>query len=73
MIERLLIVISKRRRFITPSSELIDEIGFSAMAIEDFNNAVYSYHIMRLRIQDKQILNPFFKLFICFIKCSETN
>src|SRR5690606_40762030 len=33
--------------FITPSSELIDEIGFSAMAIEDFQNAVYSYHIMR--------------------------
>ena len=24
--------------FITPSSELIDEIGFSAMAIEDFEN-----------------------------------
>lgn len=52
--------IKKGDVFITPSSELIDEIGFSAMAIEDFNNAVYSYHIMRLRIQDKQILNPAF-------------
>ncbi|POY42143.1 hypothetical protein [Avibacterium endocarditidis] len=28
--------------FITPSSEIIDEIGFSAVAIEDFDNAVYS-------------------------------
>ena len=46
--------------FITPSSELIDEIGFSAMAIEDFENVVYSYHIMRLRISDKNILSPDF-------------
>jgi type I restriction enzyme S subunit len=46
--------------FITPSSELIDEIGFSAMAIEDFDDAVYSYHIMRLRIKDKNILFPDF-------------
>lgn len=46
--------------FITPSSELIDEIGFSAMAIEDFDNAVYSYHIMRLRVKDKNILSPAF-------------
>ena len=44
--------------FITPSSELIDEIGFSAMAIEDIEKAVYSYHIMRLRIKDKNILYP---------------
>ena len=46
--------IKKYDIFITPSSELIDEIGFSAMAIEDFDNAVYSYHIMRLRIKDKK-------------------
>jgi len=46
--------------FITPSSELIDEIGFSAMAIEDFQNAVYSYHIMRLRINNKDFLFPAF-------------
>jgi len=50
--------------FITPSSELIDEIGFSAMAIEDFDNTVYSYHIMRLRINDKNILLPAFLNFI---------
>jgi len=46
--------------FITPSSELIDEIGFSAMAIEDFKDAVYSYHIMRLRIVDTDFLFPAF-------------
>jgi len=46
--------------FITPSSELIDEIGFSAMAIEDFDNVVYSYHIMRLRISNQNYLFPAF-------------
>ena len=46
--------------FITPSSELIDEIGFSALAIEDFDNVVYSYHIMRLRISDEKSLFPAF-------------
>ncbi|ADX66805.1 restriction endonuclease subunit S [Weeksella virosa] len=44
--------------FITPTSELIDEIGFSAMAIEDFDNVVYSYHIMRLRINNQNYLFP---------------
>ena len=46
--------------FITPSSEIIDEIGQSAMAVEDFDNAVYSYHIMRLRIFNKELLQPEF-------------
>lgn len=50
--------------FITPSSEIIDEIGFSAMAVEDFENSVYSYHIMRLRINDKKFLYPAFLNYI---------
>ena len=50
--------------FITPSSEIIDEIGFSAMAIEDFDNTVYSYHITRLRINDTNILFPAFLNYI---------
>jgi len=50
--------------FITPSSELIDEIGFSAMAIEDFKDAVYSYHIMRLRIIDEDFLFPAYLNFL---------
>ena len=52
--------IKKGDVFITPSSEILDEIGFSAMAVEDFENTVYSYHIMRLRINDKNILLPAF-------------
>ena len=44
--------------FITPSSEILDEIGYSATAIENIEGAVYSYHIMRLRIYDKEILHP---------------
>lgn len=46
--------------FITPSSEIIGEIGQSAVVIEDIENAVYSYHIMRLRIYDKTVLMPEF-------------
>ena len=44
--------------FVTPSSEVIDEIGQSAMAVENIDNAVYSYHIMRLRIHDKSLVYP---------------
>ncbi len=50
--------IKKGDIFITPSSEKIDEIGFSSMAIEDLKNTVYSYHIMRLRIIDQDFLYP---------------
>ena len=48
--------IKKGDVFITPTSEILDEIGFSAVAIEDVENAVYSYHIMRLRITDSNLL-----------------
>ena len=44
--------------FITPSSEILDEIGYSATAIEDIKGAVYSYHIIRLRVYNKEILHP---------------
>lgn len=50
--------IKKGDVFITPSSEIIDEIGQSAIAIEDIDNAVYSYHIMRLRIKDFNLISP---------------
>ena len=36
--------------FITPSSETIDEIGFAAVIMKDLPNVVYSYHIMRYRL-----------------------
>lgn len=39
--------------FITPTSETIDDIGHSAMITETIHNAVYSYHIMRYRLFDR--------------------
>jgi type I restriction enzyme S subunit len=38
--------------FFTPSSEVPNDIGNSAVAMEDISNTVYSYHIVRLRIID---------------------
>ncbi len=38
--------------FFTPSSETRDDIGHSAVAMEDMSDVVYSYHIARLRITD---------------------
>jgi type I restriction enzyme S subunit len=35
--------------FFTPSSETPTDIAFSAVAMEDMDNVVYSYHIVRLR------------------------
>ena len=46
--------------FITPSSEIIDEIGFSALATEDLIDTVYSYHVMRVRIKNKRDIFPKF-------------
>jgi type I restriction enzyme S subunit len=38
--------------FLTPTSETPDEIAFSAVAVEDMPDVVYSYHIVRLRPYD---------------------
>ena len=46
--------------FITPTSEILDEIGQSAVALENIDNTVYSYHIMRIRIHDTNFLLPEF-------------
>lgn len=35
--------------FLTPSSETREDIGISAVALEDSNDLVYSYHIVRFR------------------------
>lgn len=35
--------------FFTPSSEMPDDIGQSAVAVDDMENVCYSYHIYRLR------------------------
>ncbi len=36
----------------TPSSETPDDIGHSAVVIDDLENTLYSYHLVRLRIKD---------------------
>ena len=46
--------------FITPSSEVLNDIGNSAVAIEDLDGVVYSYHIMRLRLKNKNITTSMF-------------
>jgi type I restriction enzyme S subunit len=46
--------------FITPSSETRDEIGFAAVADEDILDAVYSYHVMRYRLYQKNSVTPYF-------------
>ncbi|UXM84505.1 restriction endonuclease subunit S [Methanococcus aeolicus] len=52
--------IKKGDIFITPSSEVINDIGNSAVAIEDFPNTVYSYHIMRIRLKNPNIITSMF-------------
>jgi len=46
----------------TPSSETKDEIGLSALIIEDLENTVYSYHVVRFRSESIEF---YFKKYIC--------
>ncbi len=52
--------IKKHDVFITPTSETRDEIGFAAVVDQDIPNAVYSYHIMRYRLHEKNEVTPYF-------------
>lgn len=38
--------------FFTPSSETRNDIAHSAVAMEDIDDAAYSYHVVRLRLRD---------------------
>lgn len=40
----------------TPSSETVEDIGVSAVVMEDLDNTLYSYHLLRLRLKPKDIL-----------------
>ena len=44
-------VVEKGDIFFTPSSEVPDDIGCSAVAMEDISDSVYSYHVVRLRLK----------------------
>ncbi|MBP3511530.1 MAG: restriction endonuclease subunit S [Prevotella sp.] len=46
--------------FITPTSETRDDIGHTAVVIEDMPNVVYSYHIMRFRLNNPNKINACF-------------
>ena len=46
--------------FVTPSSETVDDIGHSSVITENISNAVYSYHIMRYRLFEKNMLLSYF-------------
>lgn len=41
----------------TPSSETIEDIGVSAVVMEDLENTLYSYHLLRLRFNKNIHLN----------------
>jgi len=43
--------------FFTPTSEVRDDIAVTAIAMEDIPDGTYSYHVVRLRIQDDWDLN----------------
>jgi type I restriction enzyme S subunit len=44
--------------FITPTSETKEDIGHSAVVIKTVPNAVYSYHIMRIRLHNQAEIMP---------------
>lgn len=46
--------------FVTPSSETVDDIGHSSVITETIPNAVYSYHIMRYRLTEKNLLLSYY-------------
>jgi restriction endonuclease S subunit len=41
----------------TPSSETIEDIGVSSVVMENLNNTLYSYHLLRLKFREKIYLN----------------
>lgn len=46
--------------FFTPSSETKDDIGITSVISEDIPNCVYSYHIVRLRLKEKNYISSCF-------------
>lgn len=46
--------------FITPTSETKDDIGHTAVALDTLNNVVYSYHLMRYRLSQFNMINSYY-------------
>ena len=49
--------------FFTPSSETTEDIGWSAVAMEDLPETVYSYHVIRFRSHEP--IDLLFRRFLC--------
>lgn len=47
----------------TPSSETTEDIGLSALILDDLKNTVFSYHVIRFRFSEK--LDHGFKKYLC--------
>jgi len=50
--------------FFTPSSEMPYDIAISAIAMEDISDAAYSYHVVRLRLNEENDWNLAFRTYI---------
>ena len=56
--------IKKGDIFFTPSSEMPYDIGFSTVSMEDIQDGVYSYHVVRLRLDDSCDWDLLFRTYI---------
>ena len=52
----------------TPSSETPDDIGHSAVILEDLPNTLYSYHLVRLTIRESISIDLKFRGYFCNFK-----
>ena len=57
------LLVQKGDLIFTPSSETIDDIGISALVVDDLKNTVYSYHVLRYRANEK--IDFSFKKYLC--------
>ena len=57
-------VVQKGDIFFTPSSEMPYDIAVSAIAMEDIPDAAYSYHVVRLRLNEDHNWNLVFRTYV---------
>jgi len=65
------IIVSQVRKgdiLFTPSSETPDDIGHSAVVLEDLPNTLYSYHLVRLTIRESISIDLKFRGYFCNFK-----
>ena len=56
--------IEKGNVFITPTSETIEDIGHASVAMETIDGGVYSYHLMRLRLKELNMVTAFYMSYV---------